>query len=82
MDYETRYGTALERIAQLEEDLVEKAIMAEEVQRLKDEVKGIERIAHTRRVESETNHISMLQINVKNYQCYQPRSRLCNQLLL
>jgi hypothetical protein len=48
MDYETRYGTALERIAQLEEDLVEKAIMAEEVQRLKDEVKGIERM-HTHR---------------------------------
>lgn len=37
---ETRYNKALERIALLEEELVAKAQLEEEVQRLKDEVRG------------------------------------------
>ena len=39
-DFEARYGRAIERIALLEEELVEKAAREEEIQRLKDEIRG------------------------------------------
>lgn len=39
-DLENRYNKSLERIALLEEELVMKAQMEEEVQRLKDELRG------------------------------------------
>lgn len=40
-DLETRYNKSLERIALLEEELVAKAQLEEEVQRLKDELRGM-----------------------------------------
>ena len=39
-DLENRYGKSIERIALLEEELVNKAQLEEEVQRLKDELRG------------------------------------------
>jgi len=39
-DLENRYNKSLERIALLEEELVTKAQLEEEVQRLKDELRG------------------------------------------
>lgn len=39
-DLETRYNKSLERIALLEEELVAKAQLEEEVQRLKDDLRG------------------------------------------
>lgn len=39
-DLETRYGKSIERIALLEEELVSKAQLEEETQRLKDELRG------------------------------------------
>lgn len=39
-DLESRYGKSIERIALLEEELVNKAQLEEEVQRLKDELRG------------------------------------------
>lgn len=39
-DLENRYGKSIERIALLEEELVTKAQLEEEVQRLKDEFRG------------------------------------------
>lgn len=40
-DVEARYGKSLERIALLEEELVGKAQLEEELQRLKDELRGM-----------------------------------------
>lgn len=42
-DLDTRYNKSLERIALLEEELVTKAQLDEEVQRLKDELRGASR---------------------------------------
>lgn len=39
-DMEIRYGKAIERTALLEEELVAKARLEEECQRLKDELRG------------------------------------------
>ncbi|GAA6021163.1 hypothetical protein JCM10207_008340 [Rhodosporidiobolus poonsookiae] len=48
-DVENRYNKSLERIALLEEELVEKARMEEEVQRLKDELRDLsEELIYTR----------------------------------
>lgn len=41
-DFESRYGRAIERIAMLEEELVNKAALEEELQRLKDELRGMQ----------------------------------------
>ncbi|KWU43270.1 hypothetical protein RHOSPDRAFT_26419 [Rhodotorula sp. JG-1b] len=51
---ETRYNKALERIALLEEELVAKAQLEEEVQRLKDEVRDVNEELLVTRSQAET----------------------------
>lgn len=40
VDFEARYGRAIERIALLEQELVNKAVLEEQIQRLREEFRG------------------------------------------